>query len=186
MSPILGIIASTKFVTQSSYESIATINVGSGGTADVTFNSIPSTYTHLQIRGIVKTAFSNNQDGLKIQYNGDTSAIYNYHYLGGNGSVTYSGGNPSATNFMQSVSIAGNNNTNVFGALVLDVLDYANLNKYKVQRALGGTDSNGAGVVEMWSGLYLATTAITSIKLFSFNGSNLNQYTQFALYGIKG
>jgi hypothetical protein len=169
------------------YESIATVTVGSGGAADVTFSSIPSTYTHLQIRILVKTAFANNQDGLNVQYNGATGSSYNYHYLGGNGSATYAGaGGASAQTFMQSVSIAGNNNANVFGAIILDVLDYANTNKYKVQRAIGGTDSNGAGVVEMWSGLYIATTAISSIKLYSFNGSNINQYSSFALYGIKG
>ena len=168
------------------YESISTVTVGAGGAADVTFSSIPSTYTHLQIRGIVKTAFANNQDGLNVQYNGATGSSYNYHYLGGNGSATYAGGNSSAQTFMQTVSIAGNNNANVFGVIVLDILDYANTNKYKVQRALGGTDSNGAGVIEMWSGLYMATTAISSIKLYSYNGSNINQYSSFALYGIKG
>jgi len=36
------------------FESIATVSVGSGGAADVTFSSIPATFTHLQIRYIVK------------------------------------------------------------------------------------------------------------------------------------
>ena len=170
------------------YESIQTITVGSGGAADVTFSSIPSTYTHLQIRILAKTAFtSSNQDGLKVQYNGATGSSYNYHYLGGNGSTTYAGGNASAQTFMQSISIAGTlSNANMFGAGVIDILDYANTNKNKVQRALGGTDQNGSGVIEMWSGLFLDTTPISSIKLFSFNGSNISQYSSFALYGIKG
>jgi len=170
------------------YESISTVTVGAGGVADVTFSSIPSTFTHLQIRILAKTAFtSSNQDGLKVQYNGATGSSYNYHYLGGNGSTTYAGGNASAQTFMQSISIAGtSSNANTFGVGVIDILDYANTNKYKVQRALGGVDNNGSGVAEMWSGLYMDTTAISSIKLFSFNGSNISQYSSFALYGIKG
>jgi len=171
-----------------SYESISTITVGSGGAANVTFSSIPQTYTHLQIRILAKTAFtSSNQDGLNVQYNGATGSSYNYHYIGGNGSVAYSGGNASAQTFMQSISVAGtSSNANTFGSGIIDILDYANTNKNKVQRALGGVDNNGSGVVEMWSGLYLATTAISSIKLYSFNGSNISQYSSFALYGIKG
>jgi hypothetical protein len=171
----------------SSYESIATVTVGSGGSASIDFTSIPSTYKHLQIRAIVKTAFANAQDGLKIQMNGATGASYNYHYLGGNGAGSgYSGaGGASAQTFMQSVSVAGATNANIFGVVVLDILDAFSTSKNKVLRAIGGVDNNGAGVVEMWSGLYLSTNATDSIKLYSFNGSNISQYSSFALYGIK-
>jgi hypothetical protein len=50
--PILGIIASaiTGNLVTTSYESIETVTVGSGGSATVTFSSIPATYTHLQIK----------------------------------------------------------------------------------------------------------------------------------------
>ena len=49
--PILGIIASSKAVAvPNSYESIATVTVGSGGTSEINFTSIPATYTHLQLR----------------------------------------------------------------------------------------------------------------------------------------
>ena len=48
--PILGILASSYPAVSTSYESIATVTVGSGGAANVEFTSIPGTYTHLQIR----------------------------------------------------------------------------------------------------------------------------------------
>jgi hypothetical protein len=174
----------------SSYESIATVTVGSGGQASIDFTSLSSyssDYKHLQIRAIVKTAFANAQDGLKIQMNGATGSSYNYHYVGGNGSGSgYAGaGGASAQTFMQSVSVAGATNADIFGVVVLDILDAFNTNKNKVLRAIGGVDNNGAGVVEMWSGLYLSTSATDSIKLYSFNGSNISQYSSFALYGIK-
>jgi hypothetical protein len=55
------------------YESISTVTVGGGGVSDVTFSSIPSTFTHLQIRFIGK----DNRSGvatsvLFMQCNGDT------------------------------------------------------------------------------------------------------------------
>ena len=172
------------YTTVGSYDSIASITVGSTAQANITFSNIPSTYTHLQIRALVKTTFASAQDGLKVQFNGDTGSSYNYHYVGGNGSATYSGGNASATTFMQTVSIAGTTGSQ-YGVMVLDILDYANINKNKTMRAIGGVDANGSGVAEMWSGLYISTNAVNSINLYSYNGSNISQYSSFALYGVK-
>jgi hypothetical protein len=46
---ILGIIASSKLTAAAGdFESIATVTVGSGGSAVISFTSIPSTYAHLQ------------------------------------------------------------------------------------------------------------------------------------------
>jgi hypothetical protein len=189
-SPASAATASVTPINLGNMEAIAMIEVGSAGAANIEFTSIPDTYKHLQIRFLAKTVYTaSNQDGINVQYNGATGSSYNYHYLGGNGSGSgYSGaGGSSAQTFMQTVSIAAtSSNANVFGVGVIDILDYANTSKYKVQRGLGGVDQNGSGVVEMWSGLYLATTAISSIKLYSYNGFNFSQYSSFALYGIKG
>jgi hypothetical protein len=68
---------------------------------------------------------------------------------------------------------------------VLDILDYANTNKFKTVRSLTGVDANGSGFVALMSGLYRSTTAITSIKLFSTYGSNWTSTSTFALYGVK-
>ncbi len=73
---------------------------------------------------------------------------------------------------------------NIFSAGVLDLLDYTNTNKTKVIRLLNGTDLNGSGRIIFGSGLVNSTSAITSITFT--NATNWNQYTQFALYGIKG
>ena len=58
--PILGIIASSISgnLDANDFESIATVSVGSGGAANVEFTSIPATFTHLQIRAILKTTTS--------------------------------------------------------------------------------------------------------------------------------
>ena len=168
------------------FDALGSVTVGSGGLSSITFSAIPQTYTHLQITALVKTAFASTQDGLKVQLNGDTSSAYNYHYLGGNGSGSgYAGaGGSSATTFMQTVSIAGATGGQ-YGVMVLDILDYGNINKNKVMRAIGGVDANGSGVVEMWSGLYMSQNAINSINLFSYNGANISQFSNFSLYGIR-
>jgi hypothetical protein len=69
---------------------------------------------------------------------------------------------------------------------VVDILDYANTNKYKTVRSLGGIDNNGSGFLMYNSGLWMNTSAITSLS-FTFDSPNtFTEYTQFALFGIKG
>jgi hypothetical protein len=177
--PILGIMASSisgsKAVTNS-YESIATTVVGSGGTSTVTFSSIPSTYKHLQIRCTVLTTAG----GINIQYNSDTGANYTYHQLYGTGtSALANAGTAQNSGFIGYNNAAGSNPT----AIVCDVLDYQNTNKYKTHRSLAGTDVNGSGgTLTFFSGLWLNTAAISSIDI----KGTFSQYSSFALYGIKG
>jgi Na+/H+-translocating membrane pyrophosphatase len=73
----------------------------------------------------------------------------------------------------------------VYGASVVDVLDYASTTKYKTLRSLSGSDENGSGNLTIHSGLWQSTSAINAIKIFPETG-NFRQYTQFALYGIRG
>lgn len=188
MSPILGIWASANSAAAAtSFESIATVTVGSGGAANVEFTSIPGTYTHLQIRCIARTDRANALgDYLAVTVNSDTGSNYSSHALYGNGSSVTVDTNTSAT-FATFHRFSGSSQTaSVFGAGVLDILDYKNTNKYKTFRSLAGWDSNGSGVIFFDSNLWMSTSAITSIKLAVGGGTSINQYSHFALYGIKG
>jgi hypothetical protein len=73
----------------------------------------------------------------------------------------------------------------MFGTQIIDILDYANTNKYKVMRSLNGHDNNGNGFILHRTSLWMSTSAISSIT-FTFSSSNYMQYSQLALYGIKG
>jgi hypothetical protein len=185
---ILGTIAS-QFSGKSfgSFESIATVTVGAGGQSTITFSSIPSTFTHLQLRAIVRTnAAGSVTDIAKIQFNGDTGANYTYHTIFGAGSSVVA---DAAINLNQSYLNRTTTNSataDTFGAMIVDVLDYANTNKFKTIRDLGGADNNSTGLVYFTSGLWRSTSAITSFTLNSLDGTGFVQHTQFALYGIKG
>jgi hypothetical protein len=178
--PILGIFASavTGGVSTTSFESIATVTVGSGGASNVEFTSIPATYTHLQVRGIVQSA---NDTYVGITFNGVTGTSYAAHNLSGDGSNAGAQAYTSRANVFISNPPTGSSQ---FEPFVIDILDYANTNKYKTIRALNGADANGSGSINLTSGLFMDTTAISSIK-FTMNTGNLNQYSSFALYGIK-
>lgn len=189
MSPILGIWASSVLGSKATdYESIATTTVGAGGSASVTFSSIPSTYTHLQLRIIGRSGTSaGTSEALRMQLNGQTAtSYYTDHLVYGDGA--------SALTDLDVNTVAGLNihrlpsstsTASVFGALVIDFLDYANTNKNKTIRSLGGFDANGSGRIVLNSGLFNSTAAISTIACTLSTGANYLQYSSFALYGIR-
>jgi hypothetical protein len=181
MTPILGITASsiTSSFLGGDFESIATVTVGSGGAANATFSNIPQTYKHLQIRGIAKP--TTNVGALLIYFNGQ-NINHNQHYMYGDGAGTtagYESTNPFLYSFSSSVLTA-----NMFGAGIVDILDYSDSNKFTTARALTGRDLNGSGEIVLTSVLYRSTSAITEIKL-NMNTGNIAEFSSFALYGIK-
>ena len=186
----IGIFASqiTGKLSSSSFESIATTTVGSGGQSSITFSSIPSTYKHLQLRFIGRNTRAAVDDATYMYYNGDNSSgLYALHYLYGDGTTTGAGGLANRNEMYGLYITAANASANYNGALIIDILDYANTNKYKTMRQIGG-DINGAGApsVAMSSGLWRNTAAINSITFFGGGSIVFSQYTQVALYGIKG
>jgi len=174
-----------------SFESIATITVGSTAQAAIEFTSIPQTYKHLQIRSVSrKDGSQTGAPGMGIIFNADENASYNAHYLqfGFYNTVSdaYSS-NIARTDMNAMYSAGGGQTANVFAPGIFDILDYANTNKYKTVRSITGPSSNvnasDLDYIVLGGGLWRSTSAITSIKI-SLN--NFVQYSQFALYGIKG
>ncbi len=179
-------LAGNAAFVESSFESIATVTVGSGGAASATFSSIPATYTHLQIRGISRT--TSTGVNAYFRFNGDTSSSnYTLHQLYGDGGsiAGYSSGTGSFAGAYLFYGASSSQSTNVFGAAVIDILDYSNTSKYKTGRSINGYDNNGSGLVFLSSALWLNTAAITSITVLP-QSANFAEFTQFALYGIRG
>ena len=184
--PIFGITASSNMSTKlTDFYQIATTTVGSGGAASVTFNNIPQTYSHLQIRFIARTNRADVTDVLTIRYNNDTSnSNYTYHEVGGLGATLYAYGAAQPERNSLSMGAGASAGSNIFGVGIGDVLDYANTNKYKTVKNTGGADNNGSGRVALASGVWLNTAAITRIDLSPGAGTSFSQYSSFQLYGV--
>jgi hypothetical protein len=188
LNSLIGIIASSGGAPAStnSYESIATVSVGSGGSSSISFTSIPSTYQHLQVRLIAKDSRGvGNLSNLYMTFNSDTGANYATHQIYGDGGGAGAAASTSTTSMFFGYCASGTTIANMFGATVTDVLDYANTSKYKTIRSLTGGDNNGSGVVALTSGVWMNTGAISTITITPLV-ANLTQYSSFALYGIKG
>lgn len=177
------------FAAAGDFESIATVTVGSGGAADVTFSSIPSGYQHLQVRGF--TPFNVRDGVIRLAFNGDTGSNFRYHWLSGNGAAAQAYA-PAAGQYIEFAYDANAApNSSVAKSFVVDILDYASSSKNTTVRTFCGTDVNGGGMVQVTSGLWVNTSAVTSLKftqtgnLGGYGPQNLAEHSHLALYGIK-
>lgn len=186
LNNIAGVLAPQIPTPVNSYESIATVDIGSGGSSTITFSTIPSTYKHLQIRAISHSS-TGAQPAMILRLNSDSGANYSWHGLEGNGSSAYAYSFGAANTGSYIYSVAGTAfNASAFSGHVIDVLDYKETTKYKTIRSLGGNDNNGNGYVSLNSGSWRSTSAVTGVTITIDGGGNFTQYSSFALYGIKG
>lgn len=169
----------------SAFDSLGTAIAPSAGLSSFTFSNIPSTYTHLQLRGILRTNDTGSWNNQQMVFNSDGGSNYAFHTLSGDGSNASASGTASTTSFNDFMRGASNSLTaGIFGVVILDILDYANTNKNKTFRALQGGDSNGGGVVGMTSGVYLSNNAIHTIRINPSGGTAIAG-SSFSLYGVK-
>lgn len=157
----------------------------STSTATITFSNIPQNYEHLQIRLFGRQTGAASMPSASIKPNSATGSVYAWHNIYGSGASAATQ-NSTTTGTMQIFQgiAAANATASVFSAAILDILDYANTNKYKTFRCLSGADLNGSGEIHFTSGLWMDTSAITQLDINS-GSTSFAQYTHAALYGIK-
>ena len=161
------------------FESIASAT-GTGSSGTITFSSIPSTYQSLQIRFFARK--TTGTDRIRLQFNSDTGSNYAWHFLRGDGAVSAAGG---ATQTLIDYCGYGLSTTDIGGVGIIDIHDYASTTRYKTVRTFNAYDLNAAGELYISSGLWMSTSAISSITI-TLQAGNFATTSTFALYGIKG
>ena len=161
------------------FELIESVILGTDAT--VTFSNIPQDYKHLQIRMAARGSYGVEDDYARMTFN--TGGSYAGHELIGNGSTVTSvervGGDYIAW-------IGGNTMpANVFGAAIVDILDYSNTNKNTTARSLGGVFGNTFKTIRLISFAWFSTAAVTQIQLKNAANGNFKAGSRFSLYGIK-
>lgn len=177
----MGILAASGAGAAGAYELISS-TILTGNSTGITFSSIPQTYKHLQLRvvSIADGGFVNDY----MRFNGVTSGVYTDHsLLGVNGSVTsnFNGINQTRINLS-----ASGNNAGAYGVKIIDITDYASSSKFKTIKNFAGFQYPGYPRVELHSGLYMQTTAISSLTIYNESAANYTSGTRWSLYGIKG
>jgi len=183
-----GLGANVSVISTSSFESIQTVTL-TGTETTVTFSSIPGTFKHLQVRWIGRGSFSGLSAGQKLTINSDTGNNYSGQLWRGDGTTDYAdqGSTIPAANFLPRIACA-TSQANIFGAFIMDILDYSNTNKYKIISCIGGNDQSNTGEQDtrVANQVWRSNSAITSMVFQPTDGGGYVQYSKFALYGIKG
>ena len=167
---------------------IASATVGSGGSASISFSSIPSGFTDLCIKVSARGAGSNV--GLVTQFNGDTGANYNWLRIYGDGfNVNNQKGStlgPPYTSFVLATNITPSTYTaNAFGNAEIYIPNYGSSN-FKTTSSEGVVENNATlGELYLTAGIWNNTSEITSISFSVDGGGSFAQYSTINLYGIS-
>jgi hypothetical protein len=162
------------------YEPIQTQTLGSN-TTTVSFTSIPSTYTDL-VLVCVPAAQDADFNAMIMRFNSDSSALYSYTFLRGNGTSATSSRSSGDTRIYISEfalsNVVGDQN------IIVQIQNYANTSTNKTLLARSNRASSS---LEATVGLYRSTSAISRIDLETSAGATnqIKSGSTFTLYGIK-
>jgi hypothetical protein len=163
------------------YTLIASNTLGSAA-ADVTFSSIPGTYTDLLLVMNAQSVQATTYDNAIIQFNSDTASNYSRTRLNGYSAGAVSERSINATSHLIGPLTGTSFSSSIFSPSLTNILDYANTTTNKT--ALWRSNSQD-GYVQAGVGLWRSTSAITSIKISTLSASNLASGSTFKLYGIE-
>lgn len=160
----------------------STVTVGSGGAANISFSSIPATYTDLCILASARNTSTSTT--MYVNFNGDTGNNYSVKILYGDGTSAGSTSSSARGNIKNDGGAVDSSYTgSVFASSIIYIPNYAGSNYKSV--SIDGVPENNATTTYMslTAGLWNSTSAITSIELTLYSG-NFTQYSTASLYGI--
>jgi hypothetical protein len=165
---------------------IASVTVGSSGSATIDFTSISSSYTDLCLVISARSNYAGIYDGLSIVINSDTAANYSRVVLLGDG-ATATSSTSSGNNSVYAIRTAtGNTATaSTFGNTSVYFPNYRASTQKSISVDGVGENNATTAYAALESFIWTGTAAITSLSIAPTNGTSWNQYSTAYLYGIK-
>jgi hypothetical protein len=164
------------------YEAIATVEVGSGGAADIEFTSIPATFTDLVVKMSGRSTSGGVNRGSYIAFNGSSTG-YTDLYLQGSGSAASSGSAGGTGNIYLGETDGSGATASTFSNQEIYIPNYTSAN-YKSVSADSVAETNATTqYMSLNAGLWSNAAAITSILLTT--SGNFAEHSTATLYGIK-
>jgi hypothetical protein len=168
------------------YTLIATQLVPAGsGSSSVTFSSIPNTYTDLIVKFSARVERGVTITPLWMRINSDTGTNYFMRLGYGNGSATDSL-NYNLDYLILGYVDAASATSDTYSNGEIYIPNYAGSNQKSMSVDMVAENNATQGYDGFMAGRWNSTSAITSITFLEGNGpSNIRQYSNFYLYGIK-
>jgi hypothetical protein len=167
------------------YVAIQTVTVGSGGATEFDFTSIPSTFTDLVVKVSSRTNRSDTRESISIKFNNDTSSIYSYRIIYGDGSAAASSSGSAGTFLWSGESTGSTATASVFGSTEIYIPNYAGSNNKSLSADFTSENNATAIIQGLSAGLYSSATAISRITLTGGSGFTFQKHSTSTLYGIK-
>lgn len=165
------------------YQAIASVTVGSGGSSTIEFTGIPATYTDLLVFYSLRSdrAAQVNSSG-RISFNGITTN-FNFRQIIGNGSTVGTSETGTGALIYCPASTA---TSSTFGNSYVYIPNYAgSTNKPYFVDFTAETNAVNIDGQGFTAGLWSNTSAITAIRITEANSANFVQHSSATLYGIK-
>jgi hypothetical protein len=165
------------------YKLIASVT--NTGSSNITFSSIPATYTDLCVK--ISAADSSGNQTIFMVINGDTGSNYGERILKAYAAanVGSSTSSPRANIYSYTVGDIPTIGANYFNNGEIYIPNYASSNyKSMSYDAVISSQSSTLDEVSMIAGLWSSTAAITSLLFYS-GGSSLATNSSIYLYGIS-
>jgi hypothetical protein len=163
-------------------ELINSVTVGSGGAANITFTSIPQTYTDLVL--LFSSRISVANEAMNIRFNNSATAAYSVKYFGGNNnSVIVADWPNDSTIYNGIVSARSDYTANTFGNGQIFIPNYAVAVNKGLSMDSTGENNSTLSRMQLSAGLWANTSAITQIALIPESGNIVELSTAY-LYGI--
>lgn len=163
---------------------LSTITVGSGGSANIEFTSIPNTYTDLCILTSTRCNIADIGENIAMQFNNDTGSNYNWIRMYADGTQTYSDKDNPVTRILSGFSNGATSTANTFSSQRIYISNYASSNYKAVSMESVGEANTTGTLMMMMAGLWNSSSAISSIKLYFPGSTQFSQYSTATLYGI--
>ena len=167
------------------YTLLEKVVVGAATASSVSFTSIPQTYTDLCVVMSTRHGRAVNSSSLRLRINSDTGANYSNLMLQGDGTNITNIKNSGSTSIIYFYGDGSTATANTFSNVQLYFANYSGSNYKSISIDSTAENNGGLAPVNINSGLWSSTSAITSLTFDEPNGpSNFLQHSTFYLYGV--
>ncbi len=161
------------------------------GADNLSFTSIPTIYRHLRIMWMAKSVNTNEEDTLRVRFNGDTGSNYRYtnHQVAGPTSAIHTIGHDGLISGANMAQITGDHaslSTAEFATGVLNIPYYIDSNQFKTFHSVSGNFvvSRAGMRLSLHIGYWENADAINAIDIDIISNTNFEDESKFALYGL--
>lgn len=165
------------------FSKLATVAVGAGGSATISFTNIPQNYKDLMVYLSGRSTGADNSRFVRIRFNSNSGSNYTNKRVRGDGSTASSTGETSDTSGYTIMS-GGNNTASTFGSTSIYIPNYAGTTNKSFSTDAVTENNATAAEAMLFAEIWNNVSAISSITLTP-TANNFAQYSTATLYGIR-